>query len=448
MRSAPLDAETLEACIAAAVAAPSFFNAQPWRFRLDPQTLAFEVRAAPERSFNLRVAVSHFGWTPVVRLLPRPEDPGLLAVVRPTGALRRPTAEHRGDLSPAIWRRHSSRLPFIGRPLPPQARAELAEAAHTEGASLTFPEAAETARLLGVSAQAEQRNRADADRGAESRRWVRRGPDDTGLPQSALGPQDARERVPMRDFTAERLSAKDFEAAPAIALLRTEHDRRTDWLRAGEALEHVLLVATALGLRASLLHQPMEWPDLRRFLSPDPDHTGHPQMLIRLGYGSEGPATPHRAPRAVLDMEVPNRWPFPSAGGHCRPAATETASSFRSPNRAVGTSGWISKTPPRCVVRSMTRKWPSGFTSRSLPSWASTRFLARHSTRSPLQSMKVTGRRSSTRSGRRPAVRASIRAESGDAVRMSISPRTSTTVAPPTTRSVWQSSGLACFSAI
>lgn len=115
----------------------------------------------------------------------------------------------------------------------------------------------------------------------------------------------------MRDFTAERhserLSAKDFETAPAIALLRTDHDRRTDWLRAGEALEHILLVATALGLRASLLHQPMEWPDLRRFLSPDPDHTGHPQMLIRLGYGPEGPATPRRAPRAVLDTEVPNR---------------------------------------------------------------------------------------------------------------------------------------------
>ncbi|NUS15187.1 MAG: hypothetical protein HOY69_27950, partial [Streptomyces sp.] len=36
MRSAPLDAQTLEKCVAAAVAAPSFFNTQPWRFRLDP----------------------------------------------------------------------------------------------------------------------------------------------------------------------------------------------------------------------------------------------------------------------------------------------------------------------------------------------------------------------------------------------------------------------------
>ncbi|WP_323178505.1 MULTISPECIES: nitroreductase family protein [unclassified Streptomyces] len=164
-----------------------------------------------------------------------------------------------------------------------------------------------------VEPPAEHRNHLDADRGTESRRWVHRDPDDqagAGLPRTALGPQDARERVPMRDFTAERhierLPAQDFETAPVIALLRTEHDRRTDWLRAGEALEHVLLVATALGLRASLLHQPMEWSDLRRSLSPDPDHTGHAQMLIRMGYGPEGPATPRRAPHSVFDTGVPN----------------------------------------------------------------------------------------------------------------------------------------------
>jgi hypothetical protein len=327
MRSAPFDAAALETCVSAAVAAPSFFNSQPWRYRLDPGNVAFEVRAAPERSlrhadpvgralhlsvgasvFNLRVAVAHFGWSPLVRLLPRPEEPGLLATVRMTGSPIRQTTGHRADLYQAIWRRHSSRFPFSDRPLPPVVQAELAEAAHSEGASLVFPTAAETARLLDVTAQAEHRNRADPDRGAESRRWVHRSPydpADAGLPQTALGPQDAREHIPMRDFTAqrhpERLDARDFEAVPAIALLTTRHDRRTDWLRAGQALEHVLLLATVHGLRASLLHQPMEWGDLRRDLSPLPDHCGHAQMLIRLGYGPEGPATPRRPPRAVFD---------------------------------------------------------------------------------------------------------------------------------------------------
>jgi nitroreductase len=333
MRSAPVDTTTVETCIAAAVAAPSIFNTQPWRYRLDPGAMAFEVRAAQERGlrhtdpvgralhvsagasvFNLRVAVAHFGWSPVVRLLPSPEDPGLLATVRLTGGPDRHLAGHRGDLFPAIWRRHSSRFPFSGRPIRPDVRAELAEAAHMEGASLAWPTNPETARLLRVTAEAEHRSRTDHARGTESRRWVHHDPDDSsdaGLPQAALGPQDAGERLPMRDFTAQRhpgtLPAQNFETHPVIGLLTTEHDRRTDWLRAGQALEHVLLVATVHGLRTSLMHQPMEWPDLRRSLSPSPDHTGHAQMLVRLGHGPEGPATPRRAPDTVLDTDPPDR---------------------------------------------------------------------------------------------------------------------------------------------
>ncbi|MEU9190209.1 nitroreductase family protein [Streptomyces sp. NPDC048484] len=333
MRTALLDAATLEACVSAAVAAPSFFNTQPWDYRLDADTTTFEVRAAPERSlrhadpvgralhlsvgasvFNLRVAIAHFGWSPVVRLLPSPEDPGLLALVRLTAPLRRHGSGHRADLYPAIWRRHSSRFPFSEHPVPSPVRVELAEAAHADGATLAFPTSVETARMLRVAAEAEHRNRIDPDRGTESRRWVHSDADDsadTGLPRTVLGPQDARERTPMRDFTAqrhqERLPARTFESAPVIALLTTEHDRRTDWLRAGQALEHVLLVATVHGLRASLLHQPMEWPDLRRGLTPVPDHTGHAQILIRLGYGVQGPATPRRAPQSPLATEPPNR---------------------------------------------------------------------------------------------------------------------------------------------
>ncbi|KAF5990766.1 Acg family FMN-binding oxidoreductase [Streptomyces sp. WAC00263] len=336
MRSATLDASTLEACMAAAVAAPSVYNTQPWRYRLDPETLTLQVRAAPERGlrhtdpagralhlsvgasvFNLRVAIAHFGWCPVTRLLPAPEDPGLLAAVRLTGPCARPATGHRGDLYAAIGRRHSSRFPFSGKPVPAPVRAELAEAAHAEGALLTFPAPGGTGRLLRLTAEAEHRNRTDAERGAESRRWVHRDPGeaaDVGLPQTALGPQDSRERLPLRDFTAqrhpERLPSRPFEAEPVIALLTTEHDRCADWLRAGQALEHVLLVATAHGLRTSLMHQPVEWPDLRQLLSRGPGRNRHAQMLIRLGYGPDGPVTPRRAVHQVFDAG-----PLDRAGG-------------------------------------------------------------------------------------------------------------------------------------
>ncbi|MFE0514337.1 Acg family FMN-binding oxidoreductase [Streptomyces sp. NPDC058964] len=337
MESTSLSTAVLETCVSAAIAAPSMYNTQPWCFRLDAGTATFQVRAVPERGlahvdaegralhlsvgacvFNLRVALAHFGWSPVTRLLPSPEDPGLLAAVRPAEFTVRGTQGEEADLYDSIWRRHSSRFPFSGGPLPERLRHELVAAARAEGASLRFPDGAEAIRLLQLTAEAEGRNRRDADRAAEGRRWVHRGIEPeraVGLPRAALGPQDARERLPLRDFTAqrhpERLAARPFETEPAIALLTTDHDRRVDWLRVGQALQRVWLVATARGLRASLLHQAVEWADLRDAMVHTPHDGGHGQLLMRLGHGPEGATTPRRTASEVLRR--------PAAGGPVGP---------------------------------------------------------------------------------------------------------------------------------
>ncbi|MCL6669969.1 MULTISPECIES: Acg family FMN-binding oxidoreductase [Streptomyces] len=326
MSTAPLDVATLEKLISAAVAAPSIHNTQPWRFRLDPDTLTLEIRAAQDRGlrhidpsgralhlsvgcavFNLRLAVAHFGWAPVTRLLPRPGEPELLASVRLGGPARfTPSPE----LYEALWHRRSSRFPFSDRPLPAALRHELADAAHAEGALLSNPETGETDRLLRVTLEAERRNRADADRAAESRRWIRE-PDESalGIPPAAVGPQDYRDQVPMRDFGAHlhpsTLAARAFEKRPTLAVLSTPHDRRADWLRAGQALQHVLLVATRHGVRASLLHQALEWPDLRdQLVRDEEDGRVHAQMVLRLGYGPQGPPSPRRTVAQTLDQDT------------------------------------------------------------------------------------------------------------------------------------------------
>ncbi|MDH6115509.1 nitroreductase [Kitasatospora sp. MAP12-15] len=326
MLTSTLDAAALEHLVSAAVAAPSMHNTQPWRFRFRPETTTLEVRAVPQQAlqvtdsagrgvhisvgaavFNLRVAVRHLGREPVVQLLPHPAEPDLLAAVRLAGPTQI-VADGDRDLHEAIWRRHSSRLPFTDQPVDPVVLAELAAAARAEGAELAMPGEVEVLRLLAVTAEAERRSTTEPRRGTESRHAIH-APDDGpyGIPPAALGPQDAEGRLPVRDFSAirpaEHLPPAPFEAHPCIVLLSTAHDAPADWLRAGQALEHVLLLATDHGLQASLLHQAMEWPDLRWTLR-DPRHgPGHPQMLIRLGHGPEGAATPRSPANAVLDGE-------------------------------------------------------------------------------------------------------------------------------------------------
>lgn len=327
MWSETLDARTLETLISAAVAAPSIHNTQPWRFRLDPDTVTLEIRAVADRGLrhidptgralhlsvgcavlNLRVAVAHFGREPVTRLLPRPDEPDLLATVRFGGPVR--TTPFPG-LFEALWRRHSSRFPFSDVPVPTAVAAELAEAAHSEGALLRRPGPRATDRLLRLTRDAEHRNTTDADRAAESRRWVHEPTAGSlGMPPATVGPQDFRERVPLRDFGAHRhpsaLASRPFETRPSINVLFTAHDRKG----------RLAACRTGPGTRPAGGHRPRA---AGLPAAPGPGMAGParaarpagggpprplPQMVIRLGYGPEGPASPRRSAGQALDESV------------------------------------------------------------------------------------------------------------------------------------------------
>jgi hypothetical protein len=76
---------------------------------------------------------------------------------------------------------------------------------------------------------------------------------------------------------------------------------------AGQALQRALLTATAAGLQASYLNQPVQVDDLRTRVAELLDGHGFPQVALRLGYPSDGvpPAAPRRPVDAVI--EVPQR---------------------------------------------------------------------------------------------------------------------------------------------
>ncbi|MET8111774.1 Acg family FMN-binding oxidoreductase [Streptomyces prasinus] len=334
MQTREFDAAAVHTLLAAAVAAPSIHNTQPWRFGLDPDSGTVQVRADHRRQlpradplrraqhmsvgaavFNLRVAAEHLGWDPVVRLRPAVGDPDLLATVQ----LSCPAADRHLSLSglyDAVERRHTSRMPFTGRPVPDPVVTEMIGAARAEGAHLDVPDIMGTRRLLHLTEAAETRNAADPAGTGEMRAWVtppgERAP--YGIPLNALGPRDASGRMPVRDFTGvlpvPRLPAVRFERHAQVALLWTSHDRPEDWLRAGQALERVLLTATRYGVRTSMLHQAMEWPDLRAAMAGTRRRCS-PHLLIRFGYGSGSGSGGGRTPRASAR---PVAGPGPGAG--------------------------------------------------------------------------------------------------------------------------------------
>ena len=319
-RSGELSKQVIADLLDAAVAAPSMHNTQPWRFRIRRDAHTIELHADPARTlrysdphgravhiacgaalFNLRLAAAVAGRRPVVQLLPDPGQALLLATVRLAGPYRAQQAER--ELYAAITRRHTNRGPFSGRPVPPTVLARLAEAAGLEGAMLHVLDHDETVRVLHLVQDAERDQLADPAYRAELAQWAGGTRDREGIPDSALGPRAPDSSTPVRDFTPGRPGPPSyawFEETPQLAVLSVRSGGRADWLRAGQALQRVLLTATDRGIAVTPLTQPLETADA--WLVRDPrSATEQPQMILRLGYGLPVPPTPRRPLPEVLD---------------------------------------------------------------------------------------------------------------------------------------------------
>ncbi|MFF8594573.1 Acg family FMN-binding oxidoreductase [Streptomyces sp. NPDC015220] len=328
MTAEPPGLNAVTALVTEAAAAPSLHNAQPWTFRYLRDIGVLRLYADRERALprtdpddrglhigcgaallNLRVAAAATGLAPTVRLLPDPAHPDFLAEVDLCGGGLCDGALAR--LDPAVRRRHSSRLPFRDEEIPGAVREGLSGAARAEGAQLLFPGAWHVQSIIELVRDAADREAIAPEVREETARWTHTelphaaGVAD-GIPGEAFGPRQRGTSAPMRDFAVGRPMPgrgwASFERHPNIALLGTARDGPVDWLVAGQALERVLLRATADGLVASVASQPLEWPEIRWAVRDPVSAMAHVQMVIRLGYGPEGPASPRRPVADLLDV--------------------------------------------------------------------------------------------------------------------------------------------------
>lgn len=302
-----------------AILAPSSHNTQPWVFDLadnavdlyadrsrslpvnDPDGRELTISCAAAL-LNLRVAAAARGVRHRVDILPHGAASDLLARVSfGDGDTRTgPGVSSDAALGAAIGERRTYRQDFAGdRPVDVGVVERLQQAAAHEGAQLTVLESADRHVLAELVAEGDRLLFADPRWRRELADWMRAHRRGDGLPVPALALPITRFVVSRFDVGG-RTAAKDADLAaraPVLAVLSTVGDGPGDWLAAGQGLQRTLLTATAQGLQASFLNQPIQVAALRGRLT---EMVGGltPQIGLRIGYPQK---VLRAAPRRPLD---------------------------------------------------------------------------------------------------------------------------------------------------
>ncbi|MEU8632819.1 hypothetical protein AB0C38_11675 [Amycolatopsis sp. NPDC048633] len=275
-----LSASQMRSVLLAATAPPPLRNARPWRFQCTPDSV--ELYADPLTSgteseqrerlldcgaalLNLRLAIKAQGSHADVRLFPSAGRPDLLAVVRPHGY--ETIAPLDGELVAAIADQQSNRRPFTAADIPSAVQRQLRRAAEVERAWLATITDEQVPQLREIMRHTE-------------------------VPPATPGPG----------------SGEDLDVEPdrLVVVIGTLHDTALARLQAGQAMQRVLLTATAAGLSASLSSQPMAGPATRRELRQLVGGGLWPQIMLRLGHGTAVlPLTRTRLEDVVISDEHP-----------------------------------------------------------------------------------------------------------------------------------------------
>jgi hypothetical protein len=297
-------AEALEAAADRARLAPSVYNTQPWILLLSGDCLALRadrsrqltvldplgramVMSVGAALLNARAALAVRGWAVEVRRLPDPDDPDLLAEVRPVAG--RPD----GDLAALdrlIRRRRTNRRRFDRTPLPAHLLDRLSWLAAEERAMLVPVTYGADRRLVArLTREADRLQQGDPAYRAELRYWTTR---------PAHADAGRHDELPLRDFdttgAGKLASDTSSDSTQTILAIATATDVPHAWLRAGEAMERLSLELTRLGWAVSPVTQALEVPATRARLRSALTDEAYPQSLLRVGHAAPTASVPRR----------------------------------------------------------------------------------------------------------------------------------------------------------
>jgi nitroreductase len=297
--------------IEVAARAPSVHNTQPWRFTVTEDAIELYADASRQLMedltgremiiscgaalFGLRLAVRSLGYQPEVELFPEPSQRRLLARVR-AGRPEPMTSDERAMLH-AVPHRHTHRGAFEPGPLPGDLLERLRDDAEAEGATLAVIDRGPSYQRLTAILAAWSRYQdlyptspAAIRTRAETLRWTRTAGSEArdGVPAHAFpaAAGGTAGSLPQRDFDLGRgwgLMPSGGPPAPVTAVMVAPGENEQSWLRAGQALQRILLRAAGQWVFARLQTQPLQSASVRAQLRGSLTPAGSPQLLLELG---------------------------------------------------------------------------------------------------------------------------------------------------------------------
>lgn len=309
------DRETIHTVLSLAIRAPSIHNSQPWRWRVDRESL--HLYADTERHLantdpdsrdlllscgaslhHAVVALAALGWQAKIHRLPNPSDPEHLAAIE---VCPYPATALDVTLAAAIPRRRTDRRLYNAWSVPDADIALMGARAARAGVSVR--QVASLPNLEQIVIQAVRQHTSDHDYLSELSVWSGRYASLAGVPARNTPRPDPTSPIPGRLFAGPALAqppdaASEDDAAVVLAL-GTNDDSPLARLRAGEATSLVLLSATSFGLASCPVTEPLEIAETREAVRTEVfGDSAVPQMLLRIGWAPVNadplPSTPRR----------------------------------------------------------------------------------------------------------------------------------------------------------
>lgn len=338
------DRDKLKFLLNYAILAPSTYNEQPWIFLLkrdkieiyidrsrilsvvDPDGRQMAISCGVAVHF-LKRALHYFGYQGDIAYFP--EDPtGDLVATIGLGEVKETTNEDR-EMFHAIFTRRTNRNQFDSdRSISQDILRELIHTVEEINGqnvwAASYSQSSNKRKLAQLVKEADKRQRVDKSFAAERASWIHpyRKSSNDGMPTYALTATQLLKKGNVRLVGKHSSSESELAgSSSALFIIGTSTDDFKSWVLAGEALGRILLLTTKHGIQHSYLSQVLEIPSIRRKVAAlvekidnveeeeeilELTASCHPQIILRLGYGSSvSKPTPRKAVIDCIRLEPP-----------------------------------------------------------------------------------------------------------------------------------------------